>query len=92
MFDFSPSHQQIVPNCRGLPCMNLEGIVRAREDTVTLVMECDRSEKMNGKNPGQDYLEIIEQTSGYFLKKGGQLIKTLLQCLSQSGLYYDRKG
>ena len=45
ILDFPPSHQQIVPNCWGLPCMHLEGIVRSREDTVTLVMECDRSAK-----------------------------------------------
>ena len=45
IFDFSPSHQQVIPNCRRLPGVNLEWIVRSREDTMTLVMECDRSAK-----------------------------------------------
>lgn len=34
--------------------MNLERIMGSRKDTMTLTMECNRSEIWQ-KNPGQDY-------------------------------------
>ena len=49
ILNFSPTHQQIVPDCIWLPAVNLQRVMRSGEDTMSFIMESDSSAKKRGK-------------------------------------------
>ena len=49
ILDFTPTHQQIVPNLIWLPAVNLQRVMRSREDTMSFIMESDSSAKKRKK-------------------------------------------